>query len=70
MWKKAVLTLCISAAAGGCTKLTAPDGIQVVGVNKLTPMATCQVVMPDGYLGEKGSEPDLNSCTVDLRIRP
>jgi hypothetical protein len=68
MWKKAVATLGVVASLG-CANFTAPDGIQIEGERQRTIAGTCQVAMPDGMMGEKGSEPDLGSCSgIDSRI--
>ena len=69
MWKKAVVVLGMVTAASGCANLTAPDGIQIEGGLERAIAGTCQVAMPDGMMGEKGSEPDLGSCSgIDSRI--
>jgi hypothetical protein len=68
MLRRAFLIVCVAAAAG-CTKLTAPDGIQIEGVRELSLAGTCQLTMPDGVMGEKGSAPALSSCMgQDTRI--
>ena len=67
--KKTVMMLCVVAATAACAQFTAPDGIQVEGVRKLGQAGTCQVAMPDGMMGEPGSEPDLAACSgIDSRI--
>jgi hypothetical protein len=60
-----------AVAGAGCTKLTAPDGIQIEGgIRKLTALTPCSLTMPEGYATERGSVPDLQSCTSDSRIKP
>ena len=70
MWRRALVIACVAAAAG-CRNVAAPDGIQIEGVRKLTQAGTCQVAMPEGTMGEKGSEPSLGACMgTDTRITP
>jgi hypothetical protein len=69
MWKKAAMMLCFAAVASGCSNFLAPDGLLIDGMTERTVGGVCHVPMPDGVMGEKGSEPDLSACSgIDARI--